>query len=85
MVESFPLDRLTKYEVARIIGARALQISLGAPVLIKPPKEVTDPIDLAILEFKKGVVPLVVVRKLPNNKKVVVNMREAIKNYLKLY
>ena len=31
--------KLTKFETARIIGARALQISMGAPILIKRPKD----------------------------------------------
>ena len=34
----WPADRLTRFEVARVIGARALQIALGAPVLVKVPK-----------------------------------------------
>ncbi len=46
----------TKYEKARIIGARALQIAMGAPVLIETDE--IDPIDIAIEEFEKGVVPI---------------------------
>ena len=53
----------TRFEKARIIGARALQISMGAPLLIKPPKGSTDPVELALLEFDKGVIPITV-RKL---------------------
>ena len=55
----------TKYEVARIVGARALQISMGAPVLVKPPKELHDSIDIAKYEFKEGATPLTVKRVLP--------------------
>ncbi|HUV79965.1 MAG: DNA-directed RNA polymerase subunit K [Methanosarcinales archaeon] len=50
----------TKYEKARIIGARALQIAMGAPVLIETDE--IDPIDIAIEEFEKGVVPITVRR-----------------------
>ncbi|RLE82467.1 MAG: DNA-directed RNA polymerase subunit K [Thermoprotei archaeon] len=59
--------KLTRYEKARIIGARALQISLGAPVLIKLPPHVKDPIEIALLELKAKVLPIIVRRRLPNN------------------
>ncbi|MFH1327590.1 MAG: DNA-directed RNA polymerase subunit K [Candidatus Bathyarchaeota archaeon] len=58
--------KLTRFEKARIIGARALQITLGAPLLITPPKNVTKPIDLAMLELKMGVLPVSIRRKLPD-------------------
>jgi DNA-directed RNA polymerase subunit K len=50
----------TKYEKARIIGARALQIAMGAPVLIET--EEIDPIEVAMAEFEKGVIPITVRR-----------------------
>ena len=50
----------TKYEEARIIGARALQIAMGAPVLIETDE--LDPITIAMAEFEKGVVPITVRR-----------------------
>jgi DNA-directed RNA polymerase subunit K len=46
----------TRFERARIIGARALQISRGAPIMIKTKNK--DPIKIAELEFKKGVIPI---------------------------
>jgi DNA-directed RNA polymerase subunit K len=55
--------RYTKYEKARIIGARALQIAMGAPVLIDTPEGMADPIDIALLEFEKKVTPLTVIRE----------------------
>lgn len=55
--------RYTKYEKARIIGARALQIAMGAPVIIDTPEGMTDPIDIALLEFEKKVTPLTVIRE----------------------
>ena len=58
--------KLTRFERARIIGARALQIALGAPLLVKPPEKMTKPIDIAITELEKGVLPVTVRRKLPD-------------------
>ena len=60
--------KYTRFEKARIIGARALQLSMGAPALIKIPKEVILPIDIAMLEFKEGVIPITV-RRMKNKKK----------------
>ncbi|KAB3542718.1 MAG: DNA-directed RNA polymerase subunit K [Euryarchaeota archaeon] len=54
------MERYTRYERARIIGARALQISLGAPVLIRP--DTGDPIDIAMRELEEGVLPITVKR-----------------------
>ena len=54
-------ERYTKYEKARIIGARALQIAMGAPILINTDK--TDPIEIAIEEFERGIIPITVRRR----------------------
>ncbi len=54
--------RYNRFERARIIGARALQVSLGAPVLVKVPKEMIDPITIAMLEFEKNAIPITVRR-----------------------
>jgi len=51
-----------KFEKARIIGARALQLAFGAPPLIKVPEGVYDPLALAELEFGEDAIPIVVVR-----------------------
>lgn len=51
-----------KFEKARIIGARALQLAYGAPPLMKVPDGVTDPLILAELEFNESVIPIVVLR-----------------------
>jgi DNA-directed RNA polymerase subunit K len=53
----------TRFEKARIIGARALQISLGAPILVKLPKDMIDPIKIAIVEYDKEIIPITVKRK----------------------
>ncbi len=57
--------KFTRYERARIIGARALQISMGAPVLIEVDKK--EPIDIALMELEKGVIPITVKRTVIEN------------------
>jgi DNA-directed RNA polymerase subunit K len=57
---SLILMTLTKFEKARIIGARALQISMGAPVIIDVPNTMVDPVDIAILEFENNVIPITI-------------------------
>lgn len=57
---------LTRYEKARITGARALQLSYGAPILIEKPKDMIDPIKIAMLELKSGILPLTIRRENPN-------------------
>jgi DNA-directed RNA polymerase subunit K len=54
--------RYTRFERARIIGARSLQISMGAPILIEPPAGMLNPVHIALLEFKKDVIPITVKR-----------------------
>ena len=56
--------KYTRFERARIIGARALQISMGAPILLDIPKGIVDPIEIATLEFERGVTPITVKREL---------------------
>ena len=50
-------EKLTRFEKARIIGARALQLSMGAKPMIDV-EESLDPIDIATLELKQGLIPL---------------------------
>ena len=57
---------LTRYEKARIVGARALQISFGAPILVEKPKKVIDPIKIAQLELKSRILPLTLRREYPS-------------------
>jgi DNA-directed RNA polymerase subunit K len=54
--------RYTKFERAAVIGARALQIAHGAPVLVNVPKNMIDPLEIAALEFEKSVIPITVRR-----------------------
>ncbi|MCK4554980.1 MAG: DNA-directed RNA polymerase subunit K [Candidatus Aenigmarchaeota archaeon] len=55
------METYTRFERSRIIGARALQLSMGAPTLLK--SKDTNPITLARAEFEKGVIPITVVRE----------------------
>ena len=66
-------EKFTKYEKARMLGSRALQISMGAPFLVKLSKEDLErihysPLEVAKLEFKKGVIPLTIKRPIPGKK-----------------
>lgn len=53
----------TRFERARIVGARALQLSMGAPPLIEIPEDVRNPVQVAMKEFDADAVPLTVVRQ----------------------
>ncbi|MBM3234432.1 DNA-directed RNA polymerase subunit K [Candidatus Pacearchaeota archaeon] len=63
-------QEFTKYEVARILGARALQIAMDAPLLVKIEKDELerikfDPLKIAETEFNSGILPITVKRPLP--------------------
>ncbi|CAK9783158.1 hypothetical protein CC85DRAFT_307428 [Cutaneotrichosporon oleaginosum] len=57
---------MTKYERARVLGTRALQISMNAPVLV-PVEGETDPLEIALKELAAKKIPLVIRRFLPDN------------------
>lgn len=57
---------LTRFERARITGARSLQLSLGAPPLIKVPEEARSSIALAVAEVEEKALPISIRRILPN-------------------
>ena len=66
--------KLTKYERARIIGSRALQISMGAPFLVKLSKKELEsmqynPIEIAKRELSEDVLPITVLRHKPVGEK----------------
>merc|ERR1719445_2646133 len=56
---------MTKYEKARILGTRALQISMGAPVMVELVGE-TDPLEIAQKELKERKIPMIIRRFLPD-------------------
>ena len=67
-------DYTTKYEKARLIGARALQISMGAPFMTKISEDELkkisyNPVEIAKLEYEKGALNMDIKRILPHEKK----------------
>jgi DNA-directed RNA polymerases I, II, and III subunit RPABC2 len=58
--------RITRFEKARITGARSLQLSLGAPAFIKVPPDVRDSVSLATSELDAKALPISIRRVLPN-------------------
>ncbi len=68
--------RLTKFELTRVLGARALQIALGAPVLTKVDGDDVQALEIAKKEFFEGKVPMIVVRRYPNNEMERVDVSE---------
>ncbi|MCX6815055.1 MAG: DNA-directed RNA polymerase subunit K [Candidatus Aenigmarchaeota archaeon] len=60
----------SRYEKTRILSARSLQISQGSPVLVKVPKGMTKPLDIARLEWEANVIPIdIKLRQAPEPKK----------------
>ncbi len=57
--------KLTRFEKARIVGARALQVAMGAPILVEP-STFSSPIDIALKELESGVLPMTIRRTLPD-------------------
>jgi len=74
-------QKFTRYEIARILGARALQIAMDAPLLLKIGKEKLeeikyDPLKIAELEFNSGVLPITVKRPMPRKIEVKLKREE---------
>ncbi|XP_008802510.1 DNA-directed RNA polymerases II, IV and V subunit 6A-like [Phoenix dactylifera] len=70
--EQAPVERprrttkyMTKYERARILGTRALQISMNAPVMVELEGE-TDPLEIAMKELRERKIPFTIRRYLPD-------------------
>mgnify|MGYP001594678684 CR=1 FL=1 len=68
------MEEHTKYEKARIIGARALQISMGAPLQVKLSEKDLEalkynPLEIAKKEYYEGVIPIEIIRDKPEAKK----------------
>ncbi len=77
----WPKDRLTRFEVARLLGARSLQVSLGAPVLVKVDE--TESSRIAKTEFRENVIPMTIKRKLPSGEHYPVEIKKAIDVWVK--
>ena len=56
---------MTKYEKARLLGTRALQISMNAPLMVELTGE-TDPLEIAMKELRERKLPLMIRRYLPD-------------------
>jgi len=66
-------ENFSKYEIARILGARALQIAMNAPIIIKiTPEDLEkikyDALKIAEIEFESGILPISVKRPFPEKK-----------------
>jgi len=57
---------MTRFEKARIVGARALQISMGAPILVDVSEGISSPIDIALKELSMNILPITIRRTLPD-------------------
>lgn len=57
---------MTRFEKARIIGARSLQLALGAPPFIKVTTTMHSPIDISVSELEQRVLPINIRRTLPD-------------------
>ena len=60
---------ITRFEKTRVIGARALQLAFGAPPLVDS-KKLIAPYQLAVQEFQEKVIPISVIRNLPNGQQI---------------
>jgi DNA-directed RNA polymerases I, II, and III subunit RPABC2 len=59
------MPTLTKYEKVRILGARAHQISLGAPALVNI-NGLNNAMEIAEKELVEKKIPIIIIRKFPN-------------------
>lgn len=58
--------KLTRFEKARMVGARSLQLAMGAPPFVTIEKGLKDPISIAMAELEEGGLPVSIRRTLPN-------------------
>jgi len=58
--------KLTRFEKARIVGARALQISMGAPILVEVSEGSSSLINIAMKELEADILPITIRRTLPD-------------------
>ena len=66
---------LTRFEKARVLGARSLQIAMGAPILIKTTSTLNDPYEIAQKEFEAQVLPITVIRMAPNGEEIKLDLK----------
>ncbi|HWQ17450.1 MAG TPA: DNA-directed RNA polymerase subunit K [Sulfolobales archaeon] len=71
--------KLTRYEYARAVAARALQLALGAPPLIDIEElGLRDPVEIAREEVKRGVVPIIIRRRYASGEEELIPLSEAV-------
>ena len=73
MTEKTATEKFTKYERARILGARSLQIAMNAPLLVKISKEDLekiryDSLKIAEIELESGILPISIKRPFPERR-----------------
>ncbi|MHA1409427.1 MAG: DNA-directed RNA polymerase subunit K [Candidatus Odinarchaeia archaeon] len=71
---------LTRYERSRVIGARALQISMGAPILIDYKGKI-DPIKVAEEELSQKILPIMIRREAPSGESQNIPISVLLKNF----
>jgi DNA-directed RNA polymerase subunit K/omega len=74
--------KLTRFEKAKVISARALQIAMGAPVLINISESEDSPIEIALLELKEGILPISIRRSLPDGTSQNISLKYLLENEL---
>eukprot|EP00092_Neocalanus_flemingeri_P000948 GFUD01001011.1.p1 GENE.GFUD01001011.1~~GFUD01001011.1.p1 ORF type:complete len:136 (-),score=55.25 GFUD01001011.1:157-564(-) len=65
ILKRITLPYMTKYERARVLGTRALQIAMCAPVMVELEGE-TDPLQIAMKELKQRKIPIIIRRYMPD-------------------
>ncbi|MFN3804244.1 MAG: DNA-directed RNA polymerase subunit K [Pyrobaculum sp.] len=76
--ELYP-PRLSKYEIARVVGARATQLAMGAQPLVDIQQlGTTDPVLIALEEIRQGMLDFIIVRELPDGWTVRISLRELL-------
>jgi DNA-directed RNA polymerase subunit K/omega len=69
---------MTRFEKARVLGARALQISMGAPPLIQ--SNANNPLEIAEEELREGALPITIRRRLPDMRHQDIPLKWLLKN-----
>ncbi|MFN7105734.1 MAG: DNA-directed RNA polymerase subunit K [Pyrobaculum sp.] len=76
--ELYP-PRLSKYEIARVVGARATQLAMGAQPLVDIQQlGTTDPVLIALEELRQGMLDFIIVRELPDGRTIRINLRQLL-------
>jgi len=66
---------LTRFERARVVSARSLQISMGAPILLKSVGTLKEPYEIAVKELQKGKIPLTIIREMPDGTHIEIDLK----------